>query len=340
MTFRRRDLDLHTDRGCRRIARRRAGPLAADKPGERERCWIKKRQRHIFAMFFRIVSIVFPLFAVVAAGFLYGRGRDPDMAAANRMNIELFLPALIFTALASKSFNLADNAPIALGATAVVIGSGLLAWPLARPLCVDRRALVSTAMFNNVGNMGLPLMLFTFGEQALGAAVVLMLVLTLLQFTLSPWLLGGRFSLGALWREPFMLAAAVGIVVSLGGIVLWPPVLSACKLLADISLGLMIFSLGVRLAAKRVGPMLGIGVAGAVVTPVTGMLLAWLFGTLAGLNKADTDILFVFGALPPAVSCFIFADRYRCAPDEVAAIVMVGNASALFFIPLALALRL
>jgi predicted permease len=128
--------------------------------------------------------------------------------------------------------------------------------------------------------------------------------------------------------------------VSLGGVALWPPVLSACKLLADISLGLMIFSLGVRLAAKRVGPMLGIGIAGAVVTPVTGMLLAWLFGTLAGFNKADMDILFVFGALPPAVACFIFADRYHCAPDEVAAIVMVGNAAALFFIPLALALRL
>ena len=28
-------------------------------------------------------------------------------------------------------------------------------------------------MFNNVGNMGLPLMLFTFGDEALGAAVVL-----------------------------------------------------------------------------------------------------------------------------------------------------------------------
>jgi hypothetical protein len=37
--------------------------------------------------------------------------------------------------------------------------------------------------------------------------------------------------------------------------------------------------------------------------------------------------------------CFIFADRYRCAPDQVAAIVMIGNVSALFFISLVLALR-
>ena len=135
-------------------------------------------------MLIRIVSIVFPLFAVVMAGFIYARKRNPDMAAANRLNIEVFMPALIFTALAGKSFNIVDNVPIALGAVVVVVGSGLLAWPLARPLGIDTRALLSTAMFNNVGNMGLPLMLFTFGDQALGAAVVLMLVLTVLPFGL------------------------------------------------------------------------------------------------------------------------------------------------------------
>ncbi|GHU34272.1 membrane protein [Betaproteobacteria bacterium] len=291
-------------------------------------------------MLYRIASIIFPLFAVVMVGFLYARKRDLDMTAANRMNIEVFVPALIFTALAGKSFNLADNIPILIGATAVVAGSGLLAWPLARPLGVDPRALISTAMFNNAGNMGLPLMLFTFGDQAFGAAVMLFLLLTVSQFAAAPTLLGGKFSLGAIWREPFMLAAVLGVAVSLGGIDLWPPLLAACKLLADISLGLMIFSLGVRLASTRVGSMLRIGIVGAIVTPLTGMLVAWLYGTLTGMSKVDMDILFLFGALPPAVSCFILADRYRCAPDEVAAIVMIGNASALFFIPLALALRL
>jgi predicted permease len=51
-------------------------------------------------------------------------------------------------------------------------------------------------------------------------------------------------------------------------------------------------------------------------------------------------MLFVFGALPPSVSSFIFAERFQQEPDKVASIVIVGNASALFFIPLALAMRL
>jgi hypothetical protein len=40
------------------------------------------------------------------------------------------------------------------------------------------------------------------------------------------------------------------------------------------------------------------------------------------------------------VSNFIFAERYQQEPEKVASIVMIGNASALLFIPLALALRL
>jgi hypothetical protein len=84
----------------------------------------------------------------------------------------------------------------------------------------------------------------------------------------------------------------------------------------------------------------GIGLTGAIATPLTGMLIAWVFGEFASLGRSDQDILFLFGALPPAVSNFIFAERYNQEPDKVASIVMIGNASALFFIPLALALRL
>ncbi|PKO63111.1 MAG: transporter [Betaproteobacteria bacterium HGW-Betaproteobacteria-18] len=290
-------------------------------------------------MFLRIVSIIFPIFIIVMIGFAYGRQRRPDMAAANTLNITVFLPALFFSALAGKTFNLADNAQIALGCAVVVLGSGLLTWPLARLLGMAPKTLVPPSMFNNVGNMGLPLMLLTFGEQALGAAVVLMLVVTVLQFSVGIWLLSGRFQASMLWREPLLAAAAAGIFVSLSGLTVWPPLMVAVKLLGDISIGLMIFSLGVRLSTAQLGAW-RIGAVGAVVTPVTGMLVAWGVGLLANLSPTEQAMLFVFGALPPAVSCFIFAERYSQEPAKVASIVIIGNTAALFFIPLALALRL
>jgi predicted permease len=290
-------------------------------------------------MLVRIISIVFPIFVIVMIGFAYGRKHRPDMQVANQLNISVFLPALFFSALAGKSFNLADNAQIAFGCVVVVLGSGVLTWLAARMLGMDPKTLVPPSMFNNVGNMGLPLMLLTFGEQVLGAAVVLMLVVTVLQFSVGIWLLSGRFDRSMLLREPLLLAAGAGIFVSLSGLTMWPPLMVAVRLLGDISIGLMIFALGIRLSTARLGAW-RIGAVGACVTPITGMLVAWLYGLTAELSTVERNMLFVFGALPPSVSSFIFAERFQQEPDKVASIVIVGNASALFFIPLALAMRL
>lgn len=290
-------------------------------------------------MLLRILGVVLPIFLIVLIGWVYGRRRQPDMSAANALNMTVFLPALIFSALAAKSFQLADHASLALGATVVVLGSGLLAWLLARLLGYQVKTLVPPLMFNNAGNMGLPLMVLAFGPDAMGAAVVLLLVATLLQFGMTPWLLQGHFHPRLLWGEPLLLAALVGLVFALMGWSVWPPVMAAARLLGDISVGLMIFALGVRLSGARIGSV-RIGLVAAAATPLTGMVVAWLWGIASGMSDHELDMLVLFGALPPAVSNFIFAERYGQEPEKMASMVLIGNAAALVFVPLALALRL
>lgn len=58
------------------------------------------------------------------------------MTAANRLNMSIFLPALIFSALAGKSFNLVENLPYAIGGVVIVIASGALTWPIARAIAL------------------------------------------------------------------------------------------------------------------------------------------------------------------------------------------------------------
>jgi predicted permease len=102
---------------------------------------------------------------------------------------------------------------------------------------------------------------------------------------------------------------------------------------------LLLFSLGVRLAVSSLSD-LRVGVIGAIASPVIGMALAALAIPLFGLTGRDADMLLIFGALPPAVLNFVFAERYKQEPGKVASMVMLGNLGALVFIPLALALTL
>ena len=122
-------------------------------------------------MLLRIVAILFPLFAIASVGFIVGRRLRPDLSQANKLNMDVFVPALIFGALANKSFQIMEYLPL-LGATVVaVFGSGLLGWGVARALGVAPRTFVPPMMFNNCGNLGLPLAVLAFGEEALAPAV-------------------------------------------------------------------------------------------------------------------------------------------------------------------------
>jgi len=294
-------------------------------------------------MLLRILAIVFPVFAIIAVGWWYARHRRSrggiDMAFANQLNMEVFVPALVFAALTSKSLELSAYGRLALAALAVMLGSGLVAWALARLLGEQPKTFVPPMMFVNAGNMGLPLMVLAFGEAALPAAVVLFFVENTLHYVLGTWLLDHHARLWNLWRVPVIFAALAAVAVKLAGNDVWPPLHMAIKLLGDVSIPLLLFSLGVRLATSKLAD-LRIGLIGAVACPAMGMALAWAIGRSLELAPADADMLLVFGALPPAVLNFVFAERYRQEPAKVASMVMIGNLGALVFVPLALMLVL
>lgn len=288
---------------------------------------------------FRLVAILFPIFGIVAAGYFYARHHKPEMAVANRLNMDVFVPALVFAAMAGKSFDLAAYAPLALGGFIVLATCGLLAWPIARLIGSQPKTLVPPMMFNNSGNIGLPLAVLAWGEDALPAAVILFMVENTLHFSFGARLLDPHARLLTLWRVPVVAAAIAGLAVAILKIPIWQPFVIAIKMLGDVSVPLLLFSLGVRMTDVSFREW-KLATGSAVLRPMAGMLIAAAAIQLLGLQGRDAAMLLVFGALPPAVLNFLFAERYKQEPERVASIVLIGNLAALIFLPLALALVL
>lgn len=290
-------------------------------------------------MLIRIFSIIFPVFAIAAIGYFYGRYKRPDMTFANQLNMELFVPALVFSALASKSFDLATYQQLAIGAFIITIVSGILAWPMAIWLKVNYKTFVPPMMFNNSGNMGIPLMILAFGPAALAAAIVLFIVEMVLHFTLGAYIMNHRTRFLHLLRIPMIIATVLGLGVSFSGLELPQAVAIVFKMLGDISIPLLLFALGVRLNEVSFKDW-RIGVWGMIFCPLSGMLIAWLIIPILHLDPIQQAMLLLFGALPPAVLNYIVSEQYQQEPEKVASIVMLGNLGSIIFIPLALALGL
>jgi malate permease and related proteins len=255
----------------------------------------------------RIASIILPVFSVIALGWLYARRVKPDMAVVNRISMNVLAPALVFSALSSKDFDVAANKLLLVGSVGVVLGSGLLAWPFARLMRSNVRTFVPPMMFNNCGNMGLPLAVLAYGAAGFSPMVALFTISNLLQFTLGVWIIDHHARFGNLVRNPMVIATVLGFAFA----VIHPPVpewLSvAIKLVGDALIPMMLLSLGVRLYEATFADW-RIGVVGGLVCPLTGLAIAALLASALDLDHTQQGLLILFGSLPPAVLNFRVAE--------------------------------
>jgi len=295
-----------------------------------------------------IGSIILPVFAIIAIGYGYARWRGEvvrsDMASVNRVSMEVLAPLMVFSALAAKDFDLVHNGWLILASVLISLGSGVLAWPVARLLGYDKRTFLPPMMYNNGGNMGVPLMLLAFGPESLSAAVALFTAATFIYFSVGVKMLqAGRNtrpgSFLKLLNSPIMMAMILGVLFALLHIPVPKPLLSAMKLLGEASIPIMLFALGVRMMDISFKSW-HIGLVGAATCPLVGLAVALVLDQFLPLTSAQRGQMFLFAALPPAVLCFMVAEQYRQEPDKVASIVLLGNLAALVFVPVGLWLGL
>ena len=284
----------------------------------------------------RILEIIFPIFSIVGLGLFMGRRFKPDMSVANTLNMDIFAPALMFSAIVGQSFNIGDYFPLMVGIASIVMLSGLIALPVCKIFNIQAKTLALPVMFNNSGNMGLPLFALAFGESALPAAAMMFMVETGIHFSLGTYLLNHQAKIWTAFTTPIMGCTLVALCISLFAWELPETLLLPIDMLGKVCIPLMLFSLGVRLADADLREW-KVGLIAALLTPLSGLLVAALIITIIDLPPQHEGMLILFGALPPAVLNFIFAERYNQEPAKVASIVIIGNAFTIISIPLTLA---
>lgn len=282
-----------------------------------------------------LFPVLFPIFSLIVVGYAYAKFRQIDMAFANRLNMDIFIPALLIDALAQKSFSLMDYQGLLVAGVIIVLLSGVLAWGFAKLMGYSVQMFVPSMMFNNCGNMGLPLAVLAWGQDALSAAVVLFLSSNLLHFTLGAYIVGGKISWWNLLKMPVNIATIIGLTVSFAQWEIPAMIDKPIEMLAQVAIPLMLVALGVRMTTVDLSAW-RIGLIGAIACPAISVIVA--FGLLLVMPfEAEQRVqLLMFAALPPAVLNYMFAEKYNQQPTEVASMVVVGNAFSVVVLSLML----
>jgi len=285
-----------------------------------------------------IASVLLPTFVLLAVGYAFGKWAKVPSRPLAQLSFWVLSPGLIFESLRTASLT-ASAAGVVAGFTVVyAFAMFLLSIPLRRwlfPKDPGAQTAVSLVLtFGNCGNLGLPLLLFAYGQPGVDVGVVFLstqiVLMSTLGVTLATW--DGKFrwrtSFTELLRVPWPYAVAAAVVVR--GLNVWPPLLArATGLLAQGAIPLFLLLLGIELAwiqpqkvAKPAAVLAGARLLG-------GGALAWGLALAFGTQGVLRGSLVLEGSVPSAVNAFLLASQYKRGADVAAAALLLSTVLSL-----------
>ena len=165
-------------------------------------------------MILTLINIVAPVLIIVLLGFIFARRYQgaPHMDFINYVNVHVFCPALIFSALLTHPLNPAQAWALIVAGILVIVLPGLVLL-LFTPRGITRRAYLVSGMFRNTGNVGIPLMLLAYGRDQLGDIILLFVLSNSLHFSLGLFILSGQGNRWLWLRNPNIWMAVLGITL-------------------------------------------------------------------------------------------------------------------------------
>lgn len=280
-------------------------------------------------------EVLVPVFLIVGAGWALGRRLRLDPLPLARLTFWILSPALIFESLRTAQLP-AENYGIVVGfVVAHYLAMFLLSLPLRRllfPGDPGAQAVASLVLvFGNCGNLGLPILLFAYGQSGFDVGVVFLVTNTALLATLGVAIASweGRGS----WKKlPASLLTVPWLYAVVGALLVrrfWelPAWISrATELLSKGAIPVLLLLLGLELA--RIQPRRIAGAAVWLATLRLGLasLLSWGLASLFGATGVVRGSLILEGSVPTAVNSFLLALQFRRRPELAAGALLLSTA--------------
>ncbi|WP_462136981.1 AEC family transporter [Candidatus Mycalebacterium sp.] len=279
-----------------------------------------------------IAHIILPVFLVVAVGFLFGKIKRVDISPINDLVLYIAAPCLIFWSFSSPPMDFHFVVRI-FGFFAAVSALCLIAGLfLTKILKLSRPAYLPTIIFANNGNMGLPLILFAFGEEGFQIAVVCMVAMAFIHYTVGVALVSPRGAVSEILKLPLIYSAIGGMWMNFGGYETPVFLDRAISLLADIAVPGMMFVLGYRLSEISISSFWVSSIFGCS-RIVLGFFAAVALVPFFSVSDLSSKVMILQSTMPTAVTCLVLAEKYGAEPEKVASVIAVGTAVSFIVLP-------
>jgi predicted permease len=284
-------------------------------------------------MYNEIISVISPILICAGLGYAWARrGLDYPVEFVTRAVMNIGAPCLIVSSFSKAGIDIGKMAEIAGAAVVILLMMLAIGALLIRMMRLRTTTFLPSLLFPNIGNMGLPLCLFAFGETGLALGLTVFLVIFTLHMSLGIVLVAGRGKLTGLLKQPVLWATAISVLLVSSGQTLPAWLDNTTTLLGGFTIPLMLITLGVSLADLKVTEWKH-SLLFSVIRVVGGFSLGVLVSGLFGLEGVERGVLILQSSMPVAVFNYLLALRYKREPGEVAGMVVLSTLLAFILLP-------
>jgi len=281
----------------------------------------------------QLFAIIAPILICAGLGYAWARkGPEFPVDFVTRVVMNIGAPCLIISSFSKSGIEVGRLAQFAGGFLAVMLAMLLIGLLLTRLLHRPNSTFMPSLLFGNIGNMGLPLCLFAFGQTGLALALAIFLLSFSLHMSLGIAIVAGRGNLASLLRQPVLWATVISVVLVTMGWQLPEWLDNSTRLLGGITIPLMLLTLGVSLASLKISEW-KFSLLFSATRVVGGFLIAVLIADMLGLDGVERGVLILQSSMPVAVFNYLLAVRYGKDPGEVAGMVVLSTLMAFVLLP-------
>ena len=274
-----------------------------------------------------VLSIVAPVFVVVALGYLIRCKHRLDTKTLSTLNIYLFIPSLVFTSLSERAINWNLFGRITSASVLMLFGMWLVLSLIAqwRGIGMKERGAFLMTMFPNLGNFGIPVCKFAFGDEGLVMALLVVVIGSLFQNIFGIYL-AQRARHGVLkafrhvFQFPLIYAFLLALLFERTGYQM-PLFLSrAIGIMSDAAIPIQLMILGVQLGETALETGANVFFASGV-RLIVGPLMAAVFAIAVGLNGVPAKVFVLQMSGPVAVAMAAYGVQFDVAPRFLSSMV-------------------
>ncbi len=288
---------------------------------------------NIGGIFLVFLNVVTPVFILVVIGYFVGPRLKIEARSLSRTAYFVFIPAFVFNIISEAKIDSGLALQMLSFILVAQIAVALLGFLVGKALRQSREitaAFVLIATFGNVGNFGLPLIVFRLGESARTYATVYFVATVFISFVIcvgvASWARsGGVTAVFSVFKTPALIALMPALVFNITDVEV-PIFLSRLSgLLGQAMIPVMLITLGVQMGEITKIKINFNVFAASTVRLIGGPVLALLIVPYFGLEGLERSTGILQAAMPAAVLASIIALEYKLLPEFVTTTVLFST---------------